>query len=124
MNAPNHEVRSTVNVTSLLMGFMLAVTGCAGRDADPILVNRSTDHALTCSQIRNEMEANERKASNIAGEKSDALGQNVAAGVVGAVLFWPALFFLDLGEAEKTEMRALKTRNEHLGDLKSYKGCR
>lgn len=47
----------------------------------------------------------------------------MAVGVIGALLFWPALFALDLSDAEKVEMEALRKRHNALVDLCQQKKC-
>ena len=46
--------------------------------------------------------------------KSNKTGKNVALGVTGAVIFWPALLFMDFSDAEKLEIEAYKRRYERL----------
>ena len=48
---------------------------------------------------------------------------NVAAGVTSAVLFWPAVFAMDLSNAEQIELRALQDRDKTLTRLEQKKGC-
>lgn len=42
---------------------------------------------------------------------------NAALAVTGMLLFWPALFFTDLSEADKVELEALRQRRNSLARL-------
>src|SRR5262249_4909385 len=67
--------------------------------------------------------ANETKAQQLAGEGESARTANVVVGTVGVLLFWPALFALNLSDAERQEMTALSERNTHLATLADMHGC-
>jgi len=101
----------------------LAVAGCAGREAHPVAIMQDYDKALTCDQIRAEIHANETKAQELAGEGESARTANVVVGTVGVLLFWPALFALNLSDAERQEMTALSERNTHLTTMADMHGC-
>lgn len=57
-------------------------------------------------------------------QQDDADSDNVALAVTGTILFWPALFFMDLSDADKIEMEALQDRNQYLAILAAQKGCK
>jgi hypothetical protein len=99
------------------------VAGCAGREGNPVPITQSYDAGLSCEQMQAEITANETKARQLGQEDKSAHDSNVAIGVVGAILFWPALFALDVGDAEKEEMSALRQRNGHLATLMAGRGC-
>src|SRR5262245_32114368 len=93
---------------AICIGMLLA--GCAGRRAQPVAVMQSYDEKLSCDQLKAEIQTNETKALQLTGENESAHSNNVALGVVGAILFWPALFAIDTGDAEKVEIQALHDR--------------
>jgi hypothetical protein len=101
----------------------LGVAGCAGREAHPVAVMQDYDKNMACEQIRAEIRANEVKAQQLAGEGESARTANVVVGTVGVLLFWPALFALNLSDAERQEMTALSERNTHLATLADMHGC-
>jgi hypothetical protein len=101
---------------AILFGLVL-LTACAGRDAKPIPVMNAYDRDLSCEQIQAEIQNNETKASQLADERNSSRNANIAIGTVGALLFWPALFALDLSDAERVEIDALHQRNMHLASL-------
>lgn len=54
--------------------------------------------------------------TDLAGEEGWKVGQNVAAGVVGLVI-WPVWFGMDFQDAAGKEGKSLSQRNEYLGTL-------
>jgi hypothetical protein len=107
--------RSILALTSL----SFLVTACAGREAAPVASYNAFDSELSCPQIDAEIAANTAKVSHLQKEKENAQAANIAIGAVGMLLFWPALFALDIGDAEDIETRALSDRNNSLAYLKS-----
>jgi hypothetical protein len=101
-------------VLVLAAGFALAA--CAGRDPHPIAVVQPQDAQSDCAMIRAEIEANNVQAEKLADENHAKIAQNVAAGVVGVVV-WPVWFAMDAKGAAGTEMDALKARQQYLAAL-------
>jgi hypothetical protein len=66
--------------------------------------------------IRAEIEANNAQAEKLAEENHAKIAQNVAAGVVGIVV-WPVWFAMDAKGAAGTELDALKSRQQYLASL-------
>ena len=111
---------------ALTIGAIAAATligGCAGRDPNPVQTVKATDGMLNCQFMLAEINANNTRARSLAKQASDKQGKNVALGVVGVVLFWPALFAMDLKDAEKQEIAALRDRNNYLANLMLQKKC-
>ena len=83
----------------------------------------SSEYAdYTCSSLQREYASNERKAEDLyAGMKSKSR-VNATAGVVGALIFWPALFFMKGKDAEAdatySELQGRKTAIEKAMDKK------
>jgi hypothetical protein len=112
-----------VSYRVLPLVFCVGLSACAGRTAQPVSIAQSYDPDLSCTQIQAEITANEQKARQLSKENDSAHSANVAIGVVGALVFWPALFAIDAGNAEPTEMAALRARDEHLVTLADVHGC-
>jgi hypothetical protein len=106
-------MRSEV-ISALALG--LALTACAGRDPHPVAVVQPQDAQSDCAMIRAEIEANNVQAEKLAQENGAKIAQNVAAGVVGVVI-WPVWFAMDAKGAAGTEMDALKARQQYLATL-------
>jgi len=115
-------LRSHLLVSAALSGALL-VSACAGREARPIDTVKATDGQMSCQLMIAEVQANNSRARSLIKEKNDSEGKNVAVAVVGAILFWPALFAMDLKKTEEIEMRALHDRNRHLVNLMGQKQC-
>jgi hypothetical protein len=107
-------------VLVLAAGF--AVAACAGRDPHPVAVVQPQDAQSDCAMIGAEIEANNVQAEKLADENHAKIAQNVAAGVVGVVV-WPVWFAMDAKGAAGTEMDALKARQQYLAALAEQR-CR
>jgi hypothetical protein len=94
----------------------LALSACAGRDPQPIATVQVQDTYADCTMIRAEIEANNQKAKQLADEQGLKTAQNVAAGVVGVVI-WPVLFAMDSKGAAGTDAAALQARQQYLTTL-------
>ncbi len=66
--------------------------------------------------IRAEIEGNNQKAKQLADESGMKTAQNVAAGVVGVVI-WPVWFAMDTKGAAGTDAAALQSRQQYLTTL-------
>jgi hypothetical protein len=104
----------SMKVSALATIAVLALASCGGRVAVPVAVVQPMDNQLTCEQIQAEMAGNEGRIVALHHEERRAQGANVAIGAVGVLLFWPALFALDVSKAEQTEIAALRQRSSML----------
>ena len=55
--------------------------------------------------------------------RKDTNAKNIIFGAVGVILFWPALFAMNLKDAANTELRAYEVRNNTLGSLANQSDC-
>lgn len=101
-------------VSAVALAF--ALSACAGRDPHPVAVVQPQDAQSNCAMIRAEIEANNVQAEKLADENHAKIAQNVAAGLVGVVI-WPVWFAMDAKGAAGTEMDALKARQQYLATL-------
>jgi hypothetical protein len=104
----------TQMVSAMAVG--LALTACAGRDPAPVASVQAQDVYSDCTMIRAEIEANNAKAKQLADEQGLKTAQNVAAGVVGIVI-WPVWFAMDAKGAAGTDAAALAARQQYLTTL-------
>src|SRR5262245_23297128 len=100
----------------------IAVAACAGRDPQPIATVQPQDQTASCTQITAEIQANNIKVQELADEQGLKVAQNVAAGVVGLVV-WPVWFAMDAKGAASKEVAALQARQQYLTTLATEK-CR
>jgi hypothetical protein len=70
-----------------------------------------------CPALSAEIAGNTRRIDQLAVEQGDKRTQNIVAGTVGAILFWPALFAMDFQDAVGTESNALQARQQYLATL-------
>ena len=68
----------------------LMVTACAGRTPAPVQTVQLKDQTMDCTAINAEIAGDTVKVADLSKEEGNKRGQNVAAGIAGAVLFWPA----------------------------------
>ena len=93
-----------------------------GKTANPVSAYQSHDEDLSCKSILSSMREIDEDVRKLL-PKSNKTGKNVALGVTGAVVFWPALLFMDFSNAEKVEIEAYKRRYERLAKLYDEKHC-
>ena len=104
-----------------IFSFVLALSGCGGRDANPVMVAQYGDSKKSCEALQFEM-------TNIQAEiqrllpKRDKTGKNVALGVAGWFLLVP-WFFMDFKNAEAQEYEAYRQRYNHLATIAIDKKC-
>lgn len=101
-------------IVLMLAGGMLG--GCAGRDAQPVAAVQAHDAMSDCAMISAEIQSNNARVEALAKEHNLKIAQNVAAGVVG-VLVWPVWFAMDAKGAASTEIDALQARQQYLAQL-------
>jgi hypothetical protein len=100
----------------LAMGIAVAVGACAGRAPQPVAVVQPQDRYADCTAITAEVEANNQKINELASEQGLKVGQNVAAGVAGLVV-WPLLFAMDFQDSAGKEVAAIQSRQQYLATL-------
>jgi len=105
------------------LALLVALTGCGGREAMPTQLVQPTDVNATCPMLMAESYGNGNQMNALANETSNTTGSNVALGVVGAVLFWPALFAIDTKNAAGREAYALANRQNYVTSLIAQRHC-
>jgi hypothetical protein len=95
---------------------LAAVAGCAGRAPQPVAVVQPQDRYADCPAIFAEVQANNKKIQDLAGEEGGKVAQNIAAGVVG-LFIWPVWFGMDFQGAAGKEVDALNSRQQYLATL-------
>jgi len=101
---------------------MVALGACAGRAPQPVAAVQAQDAYSDCAMINAEIEGNNIRVQKLAEESNMKVVQNVAAGVVGIVV-WPVLFAMDAQGAANTEIAALQARQQYLASLAEQR-CR
>ena len=111
-------------VLSIIIIVAFAVSACAGRKPNPVAEVQSGDAALSCRQLSEEIEINNQLILSLVSEGNRTVGKNVVAGVAAAVVFAPALFFMDVKGASGEEARAYHRRNQSLLQRYRNRGCK
>ena len=100
----------------LAIALAATMAACAGRDPQPIATVQMTDANASCAMITAEIQANNIKVQELAGEEGAKVAQNVAAGVGGLLI--PVLWFgMDFKGAASKEVAALQARQQYLTTL-------
>lgn len=97
---------------------MLAVqlTACAGRAPAPVAVTQAQDRYMDCAAINAEVQANNKKISELGSEEGKKVAQNVIVGAAGILI--PVLWFgMDFQNAAGKEVAALQSRQQYLATL-------
>jgi len=107
----------------LLCAATVLLGTCGGRRANPVGTVSLTDQHMSCAEIQATMIGNDQRMAALREEERRAKSGNVALGVVGALLFWPALFALDTTDTEQVEITAYQGRNTWLASLAAQRRC-
>lgn len=97
------------------------LVGCAGRAANPVMIQQYGDDKKSCQALEQEMAFIEGEIRRLVPQTAKT-GKNVALGVTGFFFIVP-LFFMDLSKAEQTEVDAYRQRYNHLLIIAGDKHC-
>lgn len=114
-------MKNTKNSIILAVITSFLIAGCAGRPANPVMVDQVGDNRKSCASIETEMRFIEAELKRLVPE-TDKTGKNVALGIAGALFIVP-LFFMDLTETEKIEINAYRQRYNRLNIIGTDKTC-
>ena len=106
---------------TLVLFISIALIGCAGRAASPVMIQQYGDDKKTCQALETEMAFIQGEIQRLIPE-TEKTGKNVALGVTG-VFFIVPLFFMDLSQAEQEEVNAYRQRYNHLLIIAGDKNC-
>ena len=99
----------------------LVVSGCAGREGNPVAVYKAGDEKRDCTSLKTEMSQLDTEMATLL-PKSDKTGWNTVMVVTGIFVIVP-FFFMDLKNGEKVELRACRQRHNALELMAAQKGC-
>ena len=109
-------------ISLLILGCFLFV-GCMGQTAHPVQSYQYGDEKKSCPFLRAEVADCEADIDKKYQQSKNKTAANVALGATGLILFWPALFFMDLKGSEKIELEALEKRRKTLIRVAREKEC-
>jgi len=99
----------------------LFLTGCGGREANPIPVYLPGDENRSCEALKAEVTQLQIDMAQLL-PKTNKFGTNTLWAAAGCVAIVP-FFFMDMKDAEKIEFEAMRQRHNRLLDYANEKGC-
>lgn len=111
---------------TVLLLLAVSMVGCASSpdDISASYVSPITYKDYDCDQIALELQRVTRRAGELQGNLDKKAGGDAAQVAVGALLFWPALFFVEGGDGpEATEYARLKGERDALEQVSILKKC-
>jgi hypothetical protein len=112
-----------------LLGAVLTVGGCAGRDANPEPVDWAYDHYYTCSDIRAE-KTRIQQAMVDRGLEEETIHRNDNDRIARSIPLFPGLASVNetrmsgsTKSPQQVEIDALKARDTHLDGMAADRGC-
>lgn len=113
------------SVTSLMVCSGLILSGCAtsSKDVATTYVSPMQYQSYDCAQIAAENQRIAGRVNQLGGRLDEAASNDKAIGVVGALLFWPALFALGGTKNQEAEYARLKGEHDALQQASIEKKC-
>jgi hypothetical protein len=120
-----------MKISQLIKSFTASITvisiltGCAtaGKDVVGTYVSPAQFSNYDCDQVRQEMIRVSSRVNQLSGRLDEAATNDKAIGVVGALLFWPALFALGGTKGQEAELGRLKGEYDALQNVSAQKKC-
>lgn len=111
-------------VTLTVIGAIL-LSGCAtaSKDIAPAYASPMMYQSFDCDQIAAENQRLLARVAQLGGTLDQAASNDKAIGVVGAILFWPALFALGGTKGQEAEYARLKGEHDALQQAAIGKKC-
>ena len=97
------------------------LSGCAGRDGNPIQIYKPGDERRDCLSLKTEMSQLDTAIATLL-PNSDKMAYNTIMLVTGLFVIIP-LFFMDLKNGERVELQACRQRHNALELMSAQKGC-
>lgn len=116
------EVVKRVVCVVLTFGILL-MSGCAGRQAYPVQISQNGDYNKSCDNLRRDLTDLQYQVRQKSGQTSSGDSKDTVLLATGVLLFWPALFFMDLSNADRVELEAMQSRYNHLTNIYNSKNC-
>jgi hypothetical protein len=109
-------------VVCAALAVSILAAGCAGRSANPVAIYVPGDEKRSCESLEAEVGQIHQEIAAKKDARSDKTLGNVVLGVLGFFVIFP-WFFMDLKDAEGTEIEALQQRLKRIMALAAEKGC-
>lgn len=115
--------RKSIKSCSAVMAALCWLSGCMGTAPRRIESFQYGDESKSCQMLQSEVSECESKIKALEGKRKSKVGGNIALGIVGGILFWPALFFIDAKSDENAEIEGFQQRRKSLASIAQDKGC-
>jgi len=109
------------NSICVVLCVSLFLTGCAGRDANPMPVYLPGDENRSCAGLKAEVAQLQADMQRILPKTNKGLSNALWA--TAGVFFIVPFFFMDLKDAEKIEFDAMRQRHNRLLVYAAEKSC-
>ena len=108
-----------------ILAVVVALSGCAtaSKDVASIYVSPLQYQSFDCDQLAAENQRLQSRVNQLAGRLDEAASNDKAIGVVGAILFWPALFALGGMKPQEAEYARLKGEADAIQQSAIIKKC-
>lgn len=113
----------SVIATVLCAGIVLSGCATSSKDIATAYVSPIQYQGYDCAQITAENQRLNTRVTQLGGRLDEAAANDKAIGVVGAVLFWPALFALGGTKNQEAEYARLKGEYDALQQVAIEKKC-
>lgn len=100
----------------------IVLASCAGQEANPVAIYIPGDENKSCNALKAEIANIDKQITRKKAQKSSKEGENLLWFIGGFLLIVP-WFFMDLKEAEETEIAALQQRKDALLVIAADKNC-
>lgn len=113
------------DMTLVCVLIVLATTGCAtaSKDISAAYASPMQYQNFDCSQISAESARVRSRVSEVGGRLDQASSNDAAITTAGAILFWPALFFLGGTKQQEAEYARLRGEYDALQQVAISKKC-
>lgn len=103
----------------------IALAGCAtaSKDIAANYVSPMQFQSYDCGQLASETQRIQSRVNQLGGRLDEAASNDKAIGVVGALLFWPALFALGGTKQQEAEYSRLKGEYDAIQQSAIVKKC-
>lgn len=110
---------------TIALAVCVAIVGCstASKDVATAYVSPVQYQAMDCDQLAAESARVSGRVSQLGGRLDEAASNDKTIGVVGAILFWPALFALGGTKQQEAEYARLKGEHDALHQAAVMKKC-
>jgi hypothetical protein len=113
----------TRNVAGVVVTMILSGCATASKDVATTYVSPLQFKDLDCGQIAAESQRLQGRISQLGGRLDEAASNDKAITAAGAILFWPALFFLGGTKQQEAEFSRFKGEYEALQQSAVQKKC-